>query len=68
MKQLIFLLMCIIMLSACGDRRNPKLEKYSDTWIKNEVKRCDTLASPSRIKALACSNYKRECSARNLNC
>ncbi|MCP4410974.1 MAG: hypothetical protein GY808_00135 [Gammaproteobacteria bacterium] len=68
MKQVIFLFLCALMISACGDRRNPKLEKYSDSWIENEVKNCAKLANPSRIKALACDNYKRECAARNLNC
>ncbi len=68
MKRILLISFCILIISACGDRRNPKLEKYSDSWIKKEVKRCDTLANPSRIKALACNNYKRECKARNLNC
>ena len=68
MNRTIYLILCVILITACGDKRNPKLKKYSDDWINKEVKRCDTLANPSRIKALACNNYKKECTARSLSC
>ncbi|MBT4520081.1 MAG: hypothetical protein HOC23_08745 [Halieaceae bacterium] len=68
MTRLFPVFLLILLTSACGNKANPKLAKYSDRQIESMTNACAEAESPSRMKVLACENYMKECKFRGLAC
>ena len=52
----------VLLLSGC---ESGPIMTMPDKELKEKARECRGLRNPSRTKAMACENYKRECKRRN---
>lgn len=60
--KLLMLLMISVFLEGCDT--GGKSAKIPDLELRKKWKECNMIEKPSRIKALACENYTRQCAKR----
>lgn len=63
--RLLVLLLVSLLCTGCGG--GGKSAGIPDAELRTKWAGCKTAQNPSRIKAMACENYERECARRKKN-